>query len=127
MAEAITIARPYATAIFRLAKEKKALDKWSHELAFIAAVTQNAQVKVLIDDPKLPSSELERALLSIFDGKLGHAAVNLVKLLIENDRLVIVADIVAAFEELKALDEGTLEAELTAASKLTDAQSECFS
>lgn len=122
MAEAITIARPYATAIFRLAKEKKALAKWSDELALIAAVADNAQVKVLIDDPKLPSSELERTLLSIFDGKLSDASVNLVKLLVENDRLIIIADIVAAFEELKALDEGVLEAELTAASKPTDAQ-----
>lgn len=122
MAEAITIARPYATAVFRLAKEKKALAKWSEELAFIGAVSDNAQVKALIDDPKLPSRELERALLAIFDGKLSDTAINLVKLLVENDRLVIVADIVAAFEELKALDEGTLEAELTVASKPTDAQ-----
>ena len=53
MAEAITIARPYATAVFRLAKEKKALAKWSDELALIAAVSDNAQVKALIDDPKL--------------------------------------------------------------------------
>jgi F-type H+-transporting ATPase subunit delta len=45
-----------------------------------------------------------------------------VKLLVENNRLVIVADIVAAFEALKAEDEGTLEAELTAAAKPTDAQ-----
>jgi len=103
-------------------RKKKALAKWSEELAFIGAVSDNAQVKALIDDPKLPSSELERALLAIFDGKLSDTAINLVKLLVENDRLVIVADIVAAFEELKALDEGTLEAELTVASKPTDAQ-----
>jgi len=119
MAEAITIARPYATAVFRLAKEKKALAKWSEELALIAAVAENAQIKNLIDDPKLPSAELERALLSVFDGKLSDAAVNLVKLLVENNRLTIVADIVSAFEDLKAEDEGTLEAEITAAAKPT--------
>ena len=122
MAEAITIARPYATAVFRLAKENKALAKWSDELALIAAVSDDAQVKALIDDPKLLSSELSRILLAIFDGKLSDTAVNLVKLLVENNRLVIVADIVAAFEELKAEDEGTLEAELTAAAKPTDPQ-----
>jgi len=61
-------------------------------------------------------------LLSIFEGKLSDAAVNLVKLLVENNRLTIVADIVAAYEELKAEDEGTLEAEITAAAKPTDAQ-----
>jgi len=122
MAEAITIARPYATAVFRLAKAKKALAKWSEELALIAAVAENAQVKNLIDDPKLPSAELERALLSVFDGKLSDAAENLVKLLVENNRLTIVADIVSAFEDLKAEDEGTLEAEITAAASPTDAQ-----
>jgi F-type H+-transporting ATPase subunit delta len=90
MAEAITIARPYATAVFRLAKEKKALAKWSEELAFIGAVSDNAQVKALIDDPKLPSSELERALLAIFDGKLSDTAINLVKLLLEHNHQVLI-------------------------------------
>ena len=122
MAEAITIARPYATAVFRLAKEKKALAKWSDELALIAAVAENAQIKNLIDDPKLPSAELSRILLSIFEGKLSEPAVNLLKLLVENNRLTIIADIVAAFEELKAEDEGVLEAEFTAAVQPTDAQ-----
>jgi F-type H+-transporting ATPase subunit delta len=122
MAEAITIARPYATAVFRLAKANKALAKWSEELALIAVVAENAQVKNLIDDPKLPSAELERTLLAVFKGKISDAAENLVKLLVENNRLTIVADIVAAFEALKAEDEGTLEAEITAAAKPTDDQ-----
>lgn len=122
MAEAITIARPYATAVFRLAKEKNALAAWSEQLSLLAAVANDGQIKALIDDPKLASSELERLLLAVLDGKLAVEASNLVKLLIENNRLVIIADIAAAYEELKALDEGTLEAELTAAAKPTDAQ-----
>ncbi|MGZ8250719.1 MAG: F0F1 ATP synthase subunit delta [Methylophilaceae bacterium] len=122
MAEAITIARPYATAVFRLAKEKSALAGWSDQLSLLAAIAGDAQMKALIDDPKLPSSELERLVLAVCDGKLSEQAVNLVKLLIENNRLVIVADIAAAYEELKAQDEGTLEAELTAAAQPTDAQ-----
>jgi len=122
MAEAITIARPYAVAIFKLAKEKKALAKWSEELAFIAAVVANEQVSRLIDDPKLSSSDLSANLLAIFEGKLSDSASNLVKLLIENNRLSIVADIVAAYETLKDEDEGVLEAELTAATKPTEAQ-----
>ena len=122
MAEAITIARPYATAIFRLAKENKSLAAWSGQLALLTAIADDAQMKVLIDDPKLPSSELERMVLAVTAGKLDEQAVNLVKLLIENNRLVIIADIAAAFEDLKAQDEGTLEAELTAAAQPTDAQ-----
>ncbi|MES2552531.1 MAG: F0F1 ATP synthase subunit delta [Pseudomonadota bacterium] len=122
MAEAITIARPYATAIFRMAKEQNALAAWSDQLALLAAIANDAQMKVIIDDPKLPSSELERMVLAIGTGKLNEQAVNLVKLLIENNRLVIIADIAAAYEELKALDEGSLDAEITAAAQPTDAQ-----
>jgi len=122
MAEAITIARPYATAIFRMAKEQNALAAWSDQLALLAAIANDAQMKVIIDDPKLPSSELERMVLAISAGKLNEQAVNLVKLLIENNRLVIIADIAAAYEELKALDEGSLDAEITAAAQPTDAQ-----
>ena len=100
MAEAITIARPYAVAIFKLAKEKKALAQWSDELSLIAAVVADARVSAMIDDPKLSAEELEKTLLAIFKGKLSETANNLVKLLVENNRLGIVADIVAAFETL---------------------------
>jgi len=122
MAEAITIARPYAVAIFKLAKENKALTQWSDELALIAAVVADATVSAMIDDPKLSSAQLESALLSIFKGKLSDSATNFVKLLVENNRLPIVADIVAAYETLKDQDQGVLEAELTVAVKPADAQ-----
>lgn len=122
MAEAITIARPYAVAIFKLAKEKKALTQWSDELSLIAAVVSDARVSAMIDDPKLSSQDLEKALLAIFSGKLSETAINLIKLLVENNRLGIVADIVAAFETLKDEHEGVLEAELTAAVEHAEAQ-----
>ena len=49
MAEAVTIARPYAVAVFRLAKEKNALVKWSDMLALLAAVVADPQMRTLID------------------------------------------------------------------------------
>ena len=122
MAEAITIARPYAVAIFKLAKQNNKLQQWSDELSLIAAVVADARVSAMIDDPKLSAEELEKTLLAIFKGKLSETANNLVKLLVENNRLGIVADIVAAFETLKDEDEGVLEAELTAAVKPAEAQ-----
>lgn len=122
MAEAITIARPYAVAIFKLAKQNNKLQHWADELNFINAVVADAQVSAMIDDPKLSASALEQALLHIMAGKLSDTAVNLVKLLVENNRLTIVHDIVAAFQTLKDEDEGVLEAELTTAVKPADAQ-----
>lgn len=122
MAEAITIARPYATAIFRLAKERKALPRWSDMLSLLAGIAADARIKAMIDDPKLDAVELEKLFLRITDGKLDDNAVNLVKLLNEYGRLAVLPEIAVAFEEQKAADEGTLEAEITAATKLSDVQ-----
>jgi F-type H+-transporting ATPase subunit delta len=122
MAEVVTIARPYAVAVYRLAKEKSALPKWSEMLAFVSAVAADAQMRAVIENPKLASADVERLFLSVCSGKLDDSGVNLIKLLVEYDRLAILPEIAAIFEELKAQDEGTLDAEITAATKLDEAQ-----
>lgn len=122
MAEAVTIARPYAVAVYRLAKEKNALSRWSEMLTFASAVVADPQMGALIEDPKVPSREVERMFLAVCGNKLDAGAVNLVKLLVEYGRLAMLPLVASIFEELKAQDEGVLEAEITAASKLDDAQ-----
>ena len=122
MAEAITIARPYAVATFRLAKENSTLAAWSEMLGFAAAVAADAQMKAYIDDPKVAAGDLERVFLAVCGKKLNAPGINLVKLLVEYGRMSILPDIASAFEDLKAEDEGVLEAEITAANKPSDAE-----
>jgi F-type H+-transporting ATPase subunit delta len=122
MAEAVTIARPYAVAVFRLAQEKSALAKWSEMLAFASAVVADAQMQTLIEDPKLGSADLERVFLSICGERLDPLGVNLIKMLVEYGRLSLLPVIAASFDELKAQEEGVLEAEIIAAVKLDEAQ-----
>ncbi len=122
MAEAVTIARPYAVAVFRLAKEKNALAKWSEMLALASAVVADAQMRAVIEDPKLASADVERMFLSVCGDKLELSGQNLIKLLVEYGRLALLPEIAALFEEQKAQDEGTLDAEITAAAKLNDTQ-----
>lgn len=122
MAELVTIARPYATAVFRLAQEKKALARWSEMLALASAVAAHPQMQALIEDPKLDGADLERAFIAVCGDKLDDSGVNLVKLLVEYDRLSLLPEIAAIFEDLKAQEEGTLEAEVTAAVALNSAQ-----
>ncbi|MBU3735728.1 MAG: F0F1 ATP synthase subunit delta [Methylobacterium sp.] len=122
MAETVTIARPYAVAVFRLAKENKALPHWSDMLALASGVVTDARMRSIIDDPNLTSQEVERLFLKVCGDKLDAAGGNLVRLLIEYDRLSVLPDIAALFEALKAQDEGSLDAEFTTAVKLEDAQ-----
>jgi len=122
MAEAVTIARPYAVAVFRLAKEKNALPRWSEMLALASAVVADPQMSALIENPKVSSRDVERLFLAVCGDKLDASGVNLIKLLIEYKRLAMLPLVTAIFEELKAQDEGQKAAEITAASKLGDAQ-----
>ncbi|MGZ8269800.1 MAG: F0F1 ATP synthase subunit delta [Methylophilus sp.] len=122
MAELSTIARPYAVAAYKLAKEKKALAKWSEMLGFAGAVANDVQIKAYINDPKVLSAELEATFLKVCGDKLNENGQNLIKVLVEYGRLSILPEISAAFEALKAQDEGTLDAQIVAASKPTAAQ-----
>lgn len=115
MAESVTIARPYAEAVFRLAKEKQALQPWSDHLAFLAAITRNPQMQTIIGNPKLTSAQVEALLLSIGEQRLDEQARNFVRVLIDNRRLALLPEIHELYEELKSQQEGVLEAEVTSA------------
>ncbi len=122
MAEISTIARPYAVAAYKLAKEQNALAKWSEMLGFATAVANDAQIQAYIQDPKVVSSDLQNTFLKVCGDKLSEQGQNLIKVLVEYGRLSILPAITEAFEALKAQDEGTLDAQIIAAAKPSDAE-----
>jgi len=117
MAEISTVARPYSTGIFSLAKETKKLAEWSEILHLMATVINNKYMLAFVSDPKIVDEEKEKLLIDLMGKGLSKEGINLVKLLIENKRLGIVATISKMFDELKDIDQGTIEADLVFASK----------
>jgi F-type H+-transporting ATPase subunit delta len=122
MAEISTIARPYAVAAYKLGKEQNALTKWSEMLSFATQVASDAKMQGLINDPKVLASDLQASFLKVCGDKLNTNAQNLIKVLVEYGRMPLLAAITSAFEELKAQDEGVLEASIIAAAKPSDAE-----
>jgi F-type H+-transporting ATPase subunit delta len=122
MAEISTIARPYAVAAYSLAKEQKALAKWSEMLEFAAAVVNDEHMATYIQDPKVNAADLEAGFLKVCGDKLNDHGQNLIKVLVEYGRLSVLPAIAESFEALKAQEEGTLEAQIIAASKPTAAE-----
>jgi F-type H+-transporting ATPase subunit delta len=122
MAEISTIARPYAVAAYKLGKEQKALAKWSDMLGFATQVANDTKMQAYINDPKVLATDLQTTFLKVCGDKLNDNAQNLIKVLVEYGRLSILPAITAAFEELKAQDEGVLEAQIIAATKLSAAE-----
>ena len=117
MAEISTIARPYAVAIFNLAKEEKSLSDWSDMLALMSSIVENKDIKLFIQDSKVLDVDREKVLLDICGNQINNSGKNLIKLLVEYKRLLILSEITLVFESLKADDEGAMEAQIIMAEK----------
>jgi F-type H+-transporting ATPase subunit delta len=122
MAEAKTIARPYAEAAFALAQQRKALKPWSEMLALAAAVAADPSVARLATDPKTTGARLLGLFLSVCGERLDAAGQNLVRVLVENRRLALLPEIAAVYEDLKNAAEARVEATVVSAFELDAAQ-----
>ena len=122
MAEASTIARPYAEAVFKLADAQGKLAEWSGVLANIAAVAADERIQVAVADPNLPAAKIAGLFISVLSGKLSGDAENLVRVLAENGRLDVLAEMRTQYEILRNEREGVVEAEVHTAFDLEDAQ-----
>lgn len=122
MAEALTIARPYAEAAFKLARQLGALDAWSDMLGLAATVAEDPDIAGLIGNPKVTGKQLGDLFLGVCGDKLNGPARNFVLLLIENGRLELLPQIRTLYEQLKTEAEGVLEATVFTAFALADGQ-----
>ena len=122
MSELSTLARPYAEAVFRMAQGENDLAGWSSRVQSLAMIVSDAQVARLIADPAVPAERVASLVIEVAGGDLGERGGNFVKVLAENDRLTLLPEIGAQFEALKANAEGTLEAVITSAQELSQAQ-----
>ena len=122
MAEVITIARPYAEAAFRLAREKQSFGPWSEMLRLLDVVVRDERVARCIGDPNVSGQQLESLVLGVCSEQLDGAGRNFVQVLIDNDRLAVMPAIVELFEQFKREHEGVLEAQIFSAFAIDDAQ-----
>ena len=120
--EKTTIARPYAEAVYGRAQETDKLDLWSDMLALLSAAASTPDVAELIDNPLLPPAKVRELMLEIGGGHLSEEGQNLVKLLVDNDRLSLLPEIATLYEQLKRERQGLLQVEVTSAYALNVAQ-----
>jgi|688.fasta_scaffold49120_3 F-type H+-transporting ATPase subunit delta len=128
MAENVTLARPYAEAAYQLARSDKspsALDVWADVLARLSAVAARPEMVECIGNPRLSPTQLTQLCVDVVagDAKSGLSAdqQNFVRVLAENDRLIVLPEIADLFNELKHGHEGVKDAEISSAFALDDA------
>src|SRR5690242_14102099 len=121
MAELATIARPYAEALFRVAKSGN-LAAWSDLVSEMAAVAALPDVKTFASNPKLADQQIVETFLSLLKSNVSAEAKNFVGMLVENGRLTLLPEIGTQFHALKNAQEGAADAQIISAFQLSDAQ-----
>ena len=115
MAESVTIARPYAEALFRAAKESGNLTKWAEQVALLAQVAANPEAREAIGDPNVAAPQLVDLFRSACGTAVGAELSNFIQLLSNNDRLGLLPEIAGLYESYKQAEEGTKQAEIVSA------------
>ena len=131
MADNNTVARPYAQAVFDVARENAALDELSASLAAARELLGDGQVVAFLGQPSLNDDQRLAFLQGLFAEAVGKSSVfaggsqhgtNFLKLLLENGRVAVLPEISAQFEALKAKVENSIDAVITASAPLSAAQ-----
>jgi F-type H+-transporting ATPase subunit delta len=119
MSQATTLARPYARALFALAKQASQLSAVSGALNFSSQACLVPELSVLLGNPRIAKHEL-LALLSPADSN--EILQRFLQVLAENNRLALLPDIFVLFEQLRAESERVVNAKITSATALSDAE-----
>ncbi|MDP2323969.1 MAG: F0F1 ATP synthase subunit delta [Gammaproteobacteria bacterium] len=132
MADHGTVARPYAQAVFEIARADNQLGPWSAFLTMAAEIVMAPDAMRFLATPGSDAFVLADGIAGICSDKLDDPAVvkggpkavgaGFLKVLAENKRLGSLPDILVRYEVLKAEAERTLDVVLTSASAVTDAQ-----
>ncbi|QHS10393.1 F0F1 ATP synthase subunit delta [Sinimarinibacterium sp. NLF-5-8] len=122
MADFSTQARPYAKAVFELARDGKSFAEWGETLSALSALVSAPEVANLIGHPALTRAQLGGVLTQALEGKLSAQAVAFARLLVENGRVQALPAIAAEFEQLRAQAEARIDVEITSAAEVPEAQ-----
>jgi len=122
MAELETVARPYAEAVFRSALEQGALGAVDDGLRVLAAIGRDEQVRSAVLNPKVSPAQRKELFDSVAGARLDPISKNLIALLVDSHREVLIGSIAEQFEELKREHERVVRARITSARPLDDQQ-----
>lgn len=131
MADNNTIARPYAQAVFEVAREHNVLAEFSESLGAAVELMADGEVAAFLARPSLDDEQRLEFLQGLFAAAVGDDkalsggskhGTNFLKLLIENGRVGVLPEIAAHFEALKAEIENSVDVLVTSATELSAAQ-----
>ena len=123
MAELATIARPYADALYEVAR-KGDLKQSAAELDAVAAVAGNAQLRQFASSPDADATQILDLMASVAQIPLSYATRNLLEAIIDNGRLAALPEVAVQFHERVNADSGASDAMIYSAFEINAEQLE---
>jgi F-type H+-transporting ATPase subunit delta len=118
------VAGRYASALFELAQDQKAIDEVSRSLAALDAMIAGSEdLGRLVRNPVFSAEDQLKAVSALMErAGIGGLAANFVKLVASKRRLFALPGMIAAFEQRVAEARGVVRAEVTVAEPPSEAQ-----
>lgn len=122
MATELTLARPYAKAIFAIAKGANNFDEWTKVLDALCVITEDPKAIKIIKNPLISREEKADFIIGLTKKNISEKAENLIKLLSFNNRLEVIPGVKELFEKYKYKELKTKKLTITSAVKLNTTQ-----
>lgn len=100
MAENLTIARPYAQAVFEIAKQDKSFDQWTKSLEALACAVSNEQFAYMLSEAS-SNEAASKLIIELLGDLLDEKGQNFVHVLGENNRFMVLPEIYQEFIRLR--------------------------
>jgi F-type H+-transporting ATPase subunit delta len=126
MAERITIARPYAKAVFVEARNGKQLPHWSEIIGVGASIVSDERVKPLLDNPRVSPQQLVDLICDVGGKAFDAHARNFLGVMAENHRLGFLPEVAQLYAKMRADYERVLDVMVASAVELSKEQRERF-
>lgn len=120
------IADRYASALYELADERKALDQVADDMrGFTKAMAESEDLRRLVRSPAVPREDQARALQAVAAaGGMAEISSNFLGLVASNRRLFALSDMIEAFLAILAERRGEVTAKVVTAAALSGPQLE---
>ena len=122
MAEALTIARPYAEAALQFAVATETTREWSEQLALLAVISADQQTVRLIKNPRVTSEQKVSLFNEVAGAVLNEGGRNFIRLLAEYNRLLIMPEIAKEYQRLLSQKQQHITATVRTAQPLNEEQ-----
>lgn len=109
MAEKMTIARPYAKAVFECATESQKIIEWAETLGALSEIVKNKEVNMLLQTDTISLQDIVELFLSVCKSDLGEPLHNFILLLAERKRLTILPEIALLYKKMQLDAENRIE------------------